>query len=184
MYITKQNLLFLRKMIKMNPDNLRENNKVSFDTMIMVDMVESEENVKAIFSEWQGSLEKTEFFVSSNVIKETYGVLIGKKHLDPADAREKINEIKKIFRMKEIQYNKELDNKEGIRLFREAEEKYPEIAFKDTQHLVNDSRIIAHLKREGVNVIYSREEMFRNVAVIAGIEARNFIKGIPRKKSR
>lgn len=184
MYTTKQNLLFSRKMIKMNPNNFREKNKVSFDTMIMIDMAESDENVKAIFSDWQSSLEKTEFFVSSGVIKETFGVLVGKKHFDVADAREKINEIKKTFKMKEMQYNKDIDNKEGIKLFREAEKRYPEVAFKDPQHLVNDSRIIAHMKREGMNVVYSREEMFRKVVELAGMEARNFIRDISRKKSQ
>lgn len=168
----------------MNPDILREKNKVAFDTMVMIDLIESGENIKSIFGEWRNSLEKTEFFVSSNVIKETYGVLINKKHLDPADARKRIDEIKKAFNMKEMQYNKESDNKEGIRLFREAERKFPEVAFKDPQHLVNDSRIIAHMKREGINVAYSREELFRKVAELAGLEARNFITDKYRKKAQ
>lgn len=168
----------------MNPDILREKNKVAFDTMVMIDLIESGKNIELIFGEWRNFLEKTEFFVSSNVIKETYGVLINKKHLDPADARKRIDEIKKTFNMKEMQYNKDIDNKEGIMLFREAERKFTEVAFKDPQHLVNDSRIIAHMKREGINVVYSREELFRKVAEIAGLEARNFITDKYRKKAQ
>lgn len=168
----------------MKINRLREINKVAFDTMVMIDLIESGENVRLIFEEWRNSLKKTEFFVSSNVIKETYGVLINKKHIDPADAKERINEIKKTFNMKEMQYDKEVDNKEGIRLFREAEKRYPEVAFKDPQHLVNDSRIVAHMKRDGINLVYSREELFRKVAEIAGLEARNFITDKYRKKAQ
>lgn len=170
-------------MKNMNNTKLREKNRIAFDTMVMIDLIESDEAVSSVFEEWRQTLEKTKFFISSNVIKETYGVLVGKKKVDPADARKMIEEIKKTFGMIELQYNKEIDNKEGIRLFREAEGKYTEVAFKDPQHLINDSRIVAHLKREGVNVVYSREELFRKVAEFAGLEARNFIKDKSRKKS-
>lgn len=168
----------------MNPDILREKNKVAFDTMVMVDMIESEENVKMIINEWQNFLEKTEFLIPDIVIKETYGILVGKKHMDITDARDGIDKIKKLFNMKELKYRKDVDNKESIRLFKEAANKFIEAGFKNTDHLVSDSRIIAIMKREGINIVYSREELFRKTAELAGLEARNFIKDSFRKKSQ
>ncbi len=37
----------------MNSDRLREKNKVAFDTMVMIDLIESGENIKSIFGEWR-----------------------------------------------------------------------------------------------------------------------------------
>ncbi|MFH0830051.1 MAG: hypothetical protein V1887_02740 [Candidatus Aenigmatarchaeota archaeon] len=140
--------------------------------MVFIDLVLTEAARLELLKQWKNDLKCTKFFVSTKVIDETYGVLINKCGKDPVDARAAIAKVKETLDMRELKYDKSVDNKQGFALFKEYQRRF---GYVNLDEHINDGRIIAHLRREGINVVYSREEKVRELARIAGMEARNFI---------
>ena len=150
----------------------REENRISFDSMVFIDLIRLEDAKVKLLSEWKKDGKNTEFFVSTKVINETFGVLVNRYNMDPIDVKEDIKKLKESLNIQELKYDKTIDNKQGFLLFEKYEKNYGSV---DLDKHINDGRIIAHLKREGINIVYSREKIVRRLARIAGIEARNFI---------
>lgn len=167
--------------IEIKTVEFREENKVSFDTMVFIDLVLTEEVRMKLLEEWKDMLKKTKFYVSSKVISEAFGVMVAKLGVDWADAKQKIKRIKETLNIQELEYDKNTDNKAGFQLFKRYREKYGDV---DISEHINDGRIIAHLKREGINVVYSHEELVRRLAELVGMEARKFILGKVHRKSQ
>ncbi|MBI4918573.1 PIN domain-containing protein [archaeon] len=159
----------------------RDENKVSFDTMVFIDLTLTEEAKVKLLEDWQATLKKTKFYVSTKVINETFGVMTAKLKIDWADAKNKIKKVKEALSIEELGYDKTIDNKQGFLLLEKYREKYGDV---DIDKHINDGRIVAHLKREGINVIYSKEELVRKLAELAGLEGRDFILSKFRQKSR
>lgn len=159
--------------IEKKPLIFRNENRVSFDTMIFIDLILTEDIKLKLLSDWKNNAKNTKFFISEKVIKETTGVLINKNfspyYGDPTAVKEAINKIIKELSIKKLNYDKKIDNKSGYQLFCEYEERYPEECH------IQDARIVAHLRREQINVVYSIEKRFRRLAQIAEIEARKSI---------
>lgn len=167
--------------IQVKKFEFREENKVSFDTMVFIDLALTEEAKIKLLDEWKASLNKTKFYVSTKVIDETFGVMTAKLKIDWADAKEKIRKVKEALSIEELRYDKTVDNKAGFQLLEKYREKYGDV---DIDKHINDGRIVAHLKREGVNVIYSKEKLVRELAEMSGLEGRDFILSRSRQKSQ
>ena len=140
--------------------------------MVFIDLVLTEAARLELLKEWKNDLKCTKFFVSTKVIDETFGVMINRLGKDPVDVRAAIVKVKETLDMRELKYDKSVDNKQGFALFREYQWRF---GYVNLDEHINDGRIIAHLQREGINVVYSREEKVRRLAQIAGMEARDFI---------
>ncbi len=140
--------------------------------MVFIDLVQTEEAKDKLLGEWRRFLKKTEFYVSSKVIDETFGVMINRLNIDPTDVRNKINKVKQTLKMQVLGFDKKLDNRPGFQLLEKYRQEFGDV---DIDEHINDGRIIAHLKRKGINIVYSREELVRKLAELVGMEGRDFI---------
>ncbi len=155
-----------------------DKNKVAFDTMNFIELALSEESKQKIIDEWKNTIKATQFYVSSKVIDEAFGVMVNKLRIDNVEAKKKIDKIKQALNMQVVGYDKTRDNKSGFELYWKYMEKFNE------ECDIPDARIISHYKREGMTVVYSEEESVRILAEMCGMKARKLPRDIVHQKSQ
>ncbi len=152
--------------------------RVAFDTMNFIELVLSEDAKQRIIDEWKNTIKNTRFYVSSKVIDEAFGVIVNKLNKDHVEVKNKISKAKQSLNIQALEYDKATDNKAGFELYWKYREKFNE------ECDIPDARIVAHYKREGINVIYSEEESVRKLAEMCGMKGRKSPRDIVHQKSQ
>jgi len=179
-YMKKRRFARRKGFLKYKVVNLRkQKNKVSFDTMILINMIECDQSIIEILKQTVEKNKRTKFFLSSKTIGEAKGVLINRHGYSEKQFEKALKRVMTGLKIIPLKYDKTIDDAGGLHLA-----KLYKIKFGEKCH-IPDAIMISHLHREGINVVYSNEKSVRRLAEILGMEGRKLFTsfgGIPRQR--